>query len=110
MLVRNGKLCRRCRGECLEGISKQEHAEIECPICSGEGCEHCDDGFFSLFECARTFTRELIRPMNMAIASDKGFLPVAGGLLDQSAWFLDLMTTLHNEQNKLDAEQAERRQ
>jgi len=35
---------------------------------------------------------------------DKGFLPSAGGLLDQSAWFLDLMSAVNNEQNKIDSE------
>jgi len=44
----------------------------------------------------------------MAVSADKGFLPCAVGLLDQSSWFLDLWTALHNEQNKLDAERMER--
>jgi len=40
--------------------------------------------------------------------ADKGFLPMAGGLLDQSAWFLDLWAAMTNEQNKIDAERMER--
>jgi hypothetical protein len=40
---------------------------------------------------------------------DSGFLPVAGGLLDQSAWFIDLRTALTNEQNIIDTERIERR-
>ena len=43
----------------------------------------------------------------MAIQAEKGFLPIYGGLLDQSAWFLDLWAAMTNEQNKIDAERIE---
>ena len=43
----------------------------------------------------------------MAIQAEKGFLPISGGLLDQSAWFLDLRAAMTNEQNKIDAERIE---
>jgi hypothetical protein len=36
----------------------------------------------------------------------KGLLPIAGGTLDQSAWFIDLMQTLESEQNRIDNERA----
>lgn len=35
-------------------------------------------------------------------------LPTAGGLLDQSAWFIDLWQTMNSEQALIDAERIER--
>lgn len=47
--------------------------------------------------------------INLAGYASKGHLPVAGGLLDQSAWFVDVWSTLESDQSRIDAEQAERR-
>jgi hypothetical protein len=49
----------------------------------------------------------MIRAINLAAAADR-HLPQAGGLLDQSAWFVDLWTMLQSEQNKIDADRIER--
>jgi len=46
--------------------------------------------------------------INVAAMCDKGMLPVAGGIADQSAWFLSLWQQLTNDQNKIDAERIER--
>jgi hypothetical protein len=40
----------------------------------------------------------------MATHAEKGMFPVAGGLLDQSAWFIDLWSSLNSEQARIDAE------
>ena len=37
-----------------------------------------------------------------------GTLPVSGGLMDQSAWFIALWQQLQSEQSLMDAEAAER--
>jgi len=47
---------------------------------------------------------EFTRAVNFACMSGKGDWPVAGGMLDQAAWFLDLKQALANEQNRIDAE------
>lgn len=39
--------------------------------------------------------------------ASKGFLPVAGGLLDQSSWFLQLLSTLDEEHALLDNERLD---
>ena len=79
-------------------------------MCEGEGCEHCDDGQYRLTTCARRYVDGyLVRAINMVSNMDNGLLPTAGGLLDQSAWFLDLRTALTNEQNIIDTERMERR-
>ena len=107
--MRNGELCRRCGGgQCSEGIDEGNYVELECPACGGIGCEYCTGGFFHLTECSRSYVdAAMVQAINMAAMADK-HLPAAGGLLDQSAWFVRLMTELGNEQNKIDAERIER--
>jgi hypothetical protein len=39
----------------------------------------------------------------MASLADK-HLPISGGMLDQSAWFIDLWISLQNDSNKLESE------
>jgi hypothetical protein len=106
--MRNGLLCRRCGAECLDRITESEYVEVECPSCYGVGCGECSKGFFRLTICGRKFVDgEMIRAINLAAAADR-HLPQAGGLLDQSAWFVDLWTMLQSEQNKIDADRIER--
>jgi hypothetical protein len=40
----------------------------------------------------------------MTTHSERGLMPIAGGLLDQSAWYLDLLNTVNAEQSRIDAE------
>lgn len=46
--------------------------------------------------------------VNLAGLAIQGMLPIAGGVLDQSAWFVDMWTTLAGDQNRIDAEEIER--
>jgi hypothetical protein len=39
----------------------------------------------------------------MASLADK-HLPTAGGMLDQSSWFIDLWISLQNDSNKIESE------
>ena len=97
-------LCRRCRGECLSEIDDRGDVRIECPCCDGEGCKDCDDGQFAITVCARKYVDNyLVQAINMATMADR-HLPQSGGILDQSAWFIELWTTLNNEQAKIDTE------
>jgi hypothetical protein len=84
---------------------------VGCPICektglvNGTPCKHCEDGAFKLTECPREFMgSEFTRAVNFACMSGKGDWPVAGGLLDQAAWFIALNQELQNEQNRIDSE------
>ena len=52
--------------------------------------------------------QEIVVAINMSTLSDKGLLPVSGGLLDQSSWFMELMHAMSSECSKIDAERAER--
>lgn len=102
-------ICKRCRGGKCE-LSEDNYAEFECPNCDSYGCEECENtGTFQLTKCAHEYTRDLIRPMNMAALAEKGFLPYPGGLMAQSAWFIDFWITVQNEQNRIESEARERR-
>lgn len=51
---------------------------------------------------------EMTTAANYCSLAEKGFLPENGGLLDQSAWFTDVMLLLQSEQAMIDAAQLER--
>ena len=90
-------------------MTPQQPAEIECPECGGEGCEHCKDGWFEVTECpTRYIGQELIQDIHVIGATDT-HLPVAGGLLDQSAWWFELRGLLKLEEYRVQEEQNKRR-
>lgn len=45
---------------------------------------------------------------NVAGSCRDGVLPVAGGLVDQSAWFIDVWQAMRSEHNRLEQEELER--
>ena len=50
----------------------------------------------------------MTQAINLANYASKGLMPVAGGVMEQSAWFLEMLSTLESDQNKIDLEKAER--
>lgn len=77
---------------------------------NGEPCEMCGGhGTIEIKECPRRFVgHELTEAINVASLCGNGTLPVAGGLMDQSAWFVSLWQQLQSEQAEIDAELAEK--
>ena len=70
-------------------------------------CQHCKDGFVEIPECPMEYVGgEFIDAANMASLSGKGDWPVAGGLLDQSAWFVSLVQRLRSERDRIDSERT----
>ncbi len=60
-------------------------------------------------ECPKAFVgREMVEAINFAGWAMKGKWPVDGGLLEQSAWFVDMVGQLESAQNEIDAERANR--
>jgi hypothetical protein len=82
---------------------------MQCTECGGEGCQHCDEGWYMIKECPSKYIgQELISDIQIVSASDQ-HLPVSGGLLDQSAWWFELRQLLRSEEHKITEEQMERR-
>ena len=107
-MIRCGELCKSCVVKCREIVTPEQSAEIECPVCDGDGCEECVDGWFTVSECpARFIGSELIQDIQV-ISSSEHHLPVAGGILDQSAWWFELKETLRREERRVQEDQQRR--
>jgi hypothetical protein len=79
-------------------------------MCGGEGgeCEYCEDGYFKVTECPTKYIgQELIQDIHLIGATDQ-HLPVAGGLLDQSAWWFELRNLLKLEEHRVESEKEKR--
>jgi len=101
-------LCRSCGGRCRDAPTPECPAEIECGECQGEGCPHCDQGHWRLESCPREYLdSETWQAVMFAGDADRGHLPLPGGLLDQSAWFVELQRQLRSEVARVDAERME---
>lgn len=57
-----------------------------------------------MHECCARHLADLAPAINLATRCKNGFLPVSGGILDQSNWFLELWTALDVEQGHIDQE------
>ena len=101
-LIRQGELCRSCSdGKCRSLGTEQEPIAIECPGCSGEGCEHCDDGNVNVAGCPNRYCREVSQVVRLGYLFAKGLPPVAGGVLDQSAWFIQAVGILQRDEEQI---------
>lgn len=81
---------------------------MTCTICEGAGCDECKQtGNMLITECGRKATRHLVSAVNMAMHAAKGTLPVAGGILDQSAWFVALWNAFDNDMAMIRKEDSE---
>lgn len=78
--------------------------EIECPSCDGQGCDECAHGFVRVIGCPNNYCREVATAISLFSLFDKGLPPIAGGVLDQSAWFIEASKVMQSEQNKIEAE------
>lgn len=76
-------------------------------MCSGEGCQHCNDGDFAVDGCPNAYCREIAPAIRLIDLYNKGLPPVGGGTLDQSAWFIDAARTLEYEEQLIKAESSE---
>ena len=79
-----------------------EPALLKCPACAGKGCGECEDrGHLVIDGCPKKIvdaaTWELLRHSRFA---EKGLLPVEGGTLDQTQWFIaGLARVMNDRQN-----------
>lgn len=91
--IRCGLLCKDCTSaRCFDNGVKR----FECVSCYGRGCEACEHrGWFETEGCPQKIASQMGTTIDMIDMADKGHLPVAGGVLDQSAWFVEAMRFYH---------------
>jgi len=79
---------------------------IACSSCNEAGCDECgQSGYVELTGCPKEMIdRGLLRAIRMADLMKQGLPPVAGGVLDQSAWFVSFYECFRSEQNRAEAE------
>ena len=79
---------------------------IACSSCNEAGCDECgQSGYVELTGCPKEMIdRGLLRAIRMANLMKQGLPPVAGGVLDQSAWFVSFYEVFRSEQNRAEAE------
>ena len=107
-MIRRGLLCKHCTNKsCNDLGTETEPIEIECPACDGNGCDECNLGAIKIMGCPNTFCREVTQAVNLADLFEKGMPPISGGALDQSAWFIESVRVLSNEESALRAESYE---
>jgi hypothetical protein len=88
--VKAHKVCAECRYECADEPSEESAfypPGITCPECDGRGCAGCRfTGNARITCCPRKLvTGDVLAILESADDARKGFLPVAGGTLDQTA-------------------------
>ena len=105
-MVRCGELCKGCKDRCNK-IHEGGAIAIQCPQCGSDGCDDCEDGMFHVRECPKEYVGDLAAAINLVSLAEHA-LPVAGGLLDQSAWFVSLWQTLDSEMAKISNERMDR--
>ena len=79
---------------------------LACSGCNETGCDACgQSGYVELTSCPKQMIdRGLLRAIRMADLMREGLPPVAGGVLDQSAWFVSFYECFRSEQNRAEAE------
>lgn len=56
---------------------------------------------FDLTECPQKFVEEVVDVIPLADLFHNGLAPMAGGVLDQSAWFIDAARTIKREDRRV---------
>jgi len=67
---------------------------MDCPQCNGCGCDECKNGIVIVEGCPQDYCRSIAKVATLGDWIDKGLPPVAGGSLDQSAWFMEAVGLL----------------
>ena len=102
-------LCRSCtKGKCTSLSTEESRIEIECPVCDGCGCEECKDGAFELDGCPNSFCSKIVQSIDLIDLFGKGLPPITGGVLDQSASFIEAARCFESEEGKVRNERSSR--
>lgn len=91
----HGEVCGGCgkAGRCVDKPTPLEPLRMQCVACGGapEGCEACAGrGHIVFTDCPqKALNRETYDFLRLCHLSKRGALPVGGGTLDQTQWFLE---------------------
>ena len=74
---------------------------MQCPACGGDGCEECDGrGDIIITRCPQAeIDREASTLIQVLEMCDAGYLPLTGGVLDQTTWFAAAMACYRREES-----------
>lgn len=83
---------------------------IACTTCNEAGCDDCGGtGYVEIADCPkRCIEPNLLRAIRLADLMKQGLPPVAGGVLDQSSWFISFYECFRSEENRAEAESYRR--
>jgi len=62
---------------------------------------------WKLAECPRQYVADIVDAVNLSQLADS-HLPVSGGMLDQSAWWLSCFMALKSDMNQIENDKIER--
>lgn len=88
-------------GRCAERVSE---LVVQCTECEGVGCRYCDSGRVGVPECPQKMAADLGEFWDAADMMENGIPPVAGGSLDQAAWFVRLYNRLKADEGRFGGE------
>jgi hypothetical protein len=105
-MIRAGLVCGGCGINCRNKPTTAEPLVVACPNCDEQLCDDCQNqGFFLVDDCPKqAIDLELYQATRLAGFLDSGLPPVAGGTLNQAAWFLDFAACLKSETGMAEAE------
>ena len=85
--------------KCKDKPSATLPIEGDCVSCGGSGCADCGHtGRFQVTHCpAEWIDEDIFKMIGLAELYEKGLAPVAGGVLDQAAFFVHFAQRVWNE-------------
>ena len=101
-------ICSACSPtKCCDEPQTGGAIQVACPSCNENGCGHCDDlGFFKVDCCPQEFIgRDLIGFVKFCDFAKRGTMPIAGGMLDQTNWFIEAANCMIDEDRRVKSDQ-----
>ena len=98
-LLAHGELCRGCGRTCNDkptDVNCLEIADFEDVYST-----------WKLAECPRQYVADIVDAVNLSQLADS-HLPVSGGMLDQSAWWLSCFMALKSDMNQIENDKIDR--
>ncbi len=107
-MLETGRLCSDCiGGKCHDSPSKESALLVQCPNCNGKGCDDCGDGDYEVTECPYHYCGGLVELSHLSGLWEQGLPPVAGGVFDQSAWFVSAHRYFTAQKNGITAKEVQ---